>query len=113
MLYQTGIWQTKHHPTTPTISALRGDLDNSGGTAAEAGLCLRGTFAAHCGDGGANSWEIRSAAVAGVHFVARFWGHTWAYAVGVLIIPLQMQANQRQTNLHNLDDSNSLLLISR
>jgi len=42
---------------------LRADFDNCGGTAAGAGLCLWGTFAAHCGDGGANSWAIRLGAV--------------------------------------------------
>ncbi len=63
---KTGIWQANHRPTiliTLTISALCGDLDNSGGTAVGAGLCLWGTLASHCGDGGANSWEIRLATV--------------------------------------------------
>ena len=59
MLSLPGRWQTNHRPIIQTISALLGDLDNSGGTAAGVGLCLWGTFATHCGDGGANFGESR------------------------------------------------------
>lgn len=88
MLSQPGIWQTNHRLIIQTISALLGDLDNSGGTAAGVGLCLWGsfatfaTFATHRGEGGENSWEIRPATVL---FAAQFWGHTWTHAVGILI----------------------------
>lgn len=42
MLSLPVIWQTNHRPIIQTISALLGDLDNNGGTAAGVGLCLRG-----------------------------------------------------------------------
>lgn len=58
-LNRTGIRQTNLHPTIPPISALLGDPDNCGGTAAGAGLCLQVAFAAHCGDGGEFLGEIR------------------------------------------------------
>ncbi len=64
------------------LPQLRGpDADNSGGTAAGAGLCLWGTFAAHGGDGGAISCEARLATVDAWVLYGQFWGHTWAYAV--------------------------------
>ncbi len=48
-----------------SVLALEGfsGLANSGVTAVVAGLCLWGTLASHCGDDGANSWEIRLATV--------------------------------------------------
>ena len=71
MLSLPGIWQANHRPIIQTNSALFGDLYNSGGTAAGVGLCLWGTCATHCGDGGANSWKIR---LTSVLFSAQFWG---------------------------------------
>ena len=63
MLSRTVIWQTNPYPTIPTISALRGESAKCGGTAAEDELCLSAASAAHAGNGGVISWEIRLATV--------------------------------------------------
>ena len=58
-LCRTGMRQTNHRPTTPTISALPGEPDKGGGTAAWAGLCPIGVPASLCFDRRANSSQTR------------------------------------------------------
>lgn len=82
MLSRTGIWQTNHYPTTPTISSLRGEFAIGRNDCAGVGLCSSAARSVVCDDGaqilGDSDCQFRG----NPFFKDGLGCNTWAHAVG-------------------------------